>query len=82
MARRCLCSSGLFYSNDAVAAQLGDFVDHTLPNLYNTSAVPVEAIWGFLASSSNLGGSNSPTPNYPKNHVKKNHPVYRGTNFT
>eukprot|EP01050_Picozoa_sp_SAG11_P050118 SAG11_NODE_27750_length_329_cov_1.139130_1_plen_45_part_01 len=21
-------------------------------------------------SSSNLGGSNSPTPNYPKNHVK------------
>eukprot|EP01050_Picozoa_sp_SAG11_P050652 SAG11_NODE_28356_length_322_cov_1.560538_1_plen_78_part_10 len=22
-------------------------------------------------SSSNFGGSNSPTPNYPKNHVKK-----------
>eukprot|EP01050_Picozoa_sp_SAG11_P010547 SAG11_NODE_1062_length_5998_cov_67.555518_1_plen_76_part_00 len=34
------------------------------------------------ASSSNLGGSNAPTPNYPKNHVKKIHPVYRGTNFT
>eukprot|EP01050_Picozoa_sp_SAG11_P007123 SAG11_NODE_582_length_8353_cov_28.953356_7_plen_307_part_01 len=25
----------------------------------------------FFESSSNLGGSNSPTPNYPKNHVKK-----------
>eukprot|EP01050_Picozoa_sp_SAG11_P016994 SAG11_NODE_2391_length_3412_cov_1.952309_1_plen_42_part_10 len=32
-------------------------------------------------SSSNLGGSNPPTPNYPKNHVKKIHPVYRGSSF-
>eukprot|EP01050_Picozoa_sp_SAG11_P008988 SAG11_NODE_820_length_7014_cov_7.427187_2_plen_271_part_00 len=28
--------------------------------------------WRASESSSNLGGSNSPTPNYPKNHVKKN----------
>eukprot|EP01050_Picozoa_sp_SAG11_P038859 SAG11_NODE_16069_length_557_cov_2.465066_1_plen_78_part_00 len=34
------------------------------------------------SSSSNLGGSGAPTPNYPKNHVKKILPVYRGTNFT
>jgi len=26
---------------------------------------------GDLSSSSNLGGSGPPTPNYPKNHVKK-----------
>eukprot|EP01050_Picozoa_sp_SAG11_P017507 SAG11_NODE_2533_length_3246_cov_40.379409_2_plen_57_part_00 len=29
-----------------------------------------------------LRGSNPSTPNYPKNHVKKILPVYRGTNFT
>eukprot|EP01050_Picozoa_sp_SAG11_P023660 SAG11_NODE_4816_length_1756_cov_2.062764_2_plen_67_part_00 len=40
MARRRLCLSGLYYGNGVVAAQLGDFVDHTLPNLSNTSAVP------------------------------------------
>eukprot|EP01050_Picozoa_sp_SAG11_P014654 SAG11_NODE_1826_length_4202_cov_24.651231_3_plen_106_part_00 len=40
------------------------------------------------ASSSNLGGSNPPTPNYPKNHVKKKNTaniwilLYPGTKFS
>eukprot|EP01050_Picozoa_sp_SAG11_P045809 SAG11_NODE_23055_length_395_cov_256.712838_1_plen_103_part_10 len=33
-------------------------------------------------SSSNLGGSGPPTPNYPKNHVKKKKKLYRFANAT